>query len=153
MKHAAYYSTLKMGVTFPSETSVEFHRTIRRYILEDFFISTALRTASLKSRYCVHTSLPADPASHTVTPFHNDRSIHPSTSLSPNWSLPFRYSDYSFVCTSHCPCMLHVPSILSSSDLQSQGTVLGFVVNFPFPAVSEKCRQVVLIVTLCFKGL
>jgi hypothetical protein len=41
----AYSSALKMEVTCPSETSVDFHRATQRYIIEDRTRhSTAVRT-------------------------------------------------------------------------------------------------------------
>jgi hypothetical protein len=69
MKHAAYSSTVKMEVTCPSETSVDFHRTTQRYIQEDRILHKhCFENVKSNSRYRVHSSPPLDPTRHTVTP-------------------------------------------------------------------------------------
>jgi hypothetical protein len=50
----AYYSLVKNGSTYFSETSVDYQRTTRRYIPEDIvelFIITAVRTSNPTTRY------------------------------------------------------------------------------------------------------
>jgi hypothetical protein len=42
----AYSSTLKLEVIYSSETSVDFQRTAWRYILEELFITIAVRTSN-----------------------------------------------------------------------------------------------------------
>jgi hypothetical protein len=123
MKHTAFYSTLKMEVIYHSETSVKFHRTIRRYILEDIILHKhCFENPRSDSRYFIYNNPPLDPTSHTVTPclIKIDRSNLLHLCLPTGLFLSGILTRVLYV-SRIAPCMLHVPSILSSFAFQCEG--------------------------------